>query len=80
MKEFIIADNTDSCRSLWKAARQDGAMLTVFPGLGNIPRGILVEMESEEFQKVAGISSDKRVVLLSNGWTVIVPLKDIHPI
>lgn len=77
---IVIPENTKTCRALWKAAWDQGFELKIFPGLGRTPRGISGNLESEEFQKKAGVSSDERAVVVSNGWTVKVPLEDIHPI
>lgn len=75
----VIPENTEVCRTLWKAARKAGILLEVFPGFLGVPKGILAQLESEEFhEKYAQGDPDLRFVVLSNGWTVTLTRADIQ--
>lgn len=81
----IIPGGSKTFQNIWKSAWDKGVFLDTFEGIADIPRGIrgiradhLMEASRQESNNP--LPENMVFVVLSNGWTVEIPVTDIYVI
>ena len=81
----VIPENSETFRSLWDSTCKMGEVLEIFPGIAGIPKGIKGIRDDEltaasREVPVGKLPENMVLVIVSNGFTIQVPKKDVRVI